>query len=574
MATLGSQHRGQDIHQSIRIRGAAAHSFVAAIVALVALAIAHDVRGQQLQVTEIMSNPLSPNDDAWEWIEVRNTGATPVDLDGYIIDRLGDPKPSSVLPSINSVQTSNTVIPAGGVAVLYDADVAVTAADFNDATFRQAWQLAPSVPLIGVSGNFGGGLTNGAGTAIGAWANPGAYELDLAPDEMDVTRVVQLTNAAFSIDYRGVSGFPAVSDGVSIAWNGTGSNQMGENWAATTTGTTSIAATVPGSVNDVRDVANPGIAPPGTPPAGLRFTEIMYNPRSAESTWEWVEVFNGGPTINFAATPYVFDDDDDAAKSAANLTTGSIATGTAAVLFNASTTNGITLSDMQAAWDPQAARGINFIPVSTWTDLAQGGDTVALWPSLAAYQGETPPGTGRSTNNAVAAVAYENFDDDATWPNDDGNGSIFLADLGFDPATGTNWDLSSPGDSIGSFNAAAIDGTITIHPGGDLGTPGVFGAAPLPTNNADFDNDGDVDGADFVRWQRGLGQTGLAAGDKSTGDANGDGKVDSADLTIWKAHYHAAPGVVAAGAVPEPGSLVLSWLAFAATARWGRRRGT
>jgi hypothetical protein len=40
-------------------------------------------RGQlPLEITEIMSDPLSFNDDAWEWIEIRNTGATPIDLNG------------------------------------------------------------------------------------------------------------------------------------------------------------------------------------------------------------------------------------------------------------------------------------------------------------------------------------------------------------------------------------------------------------------------------------------------------------------------------------------------------------
>ena len=47
---------------------------------------------------------------------------------------------------------------------------------------------------------------------------------------------------------------------------------------------------------------------------------------------------------------------------------------------------------------------------------------------------------------------------------------------------------------------------------------------PLP---ADFDIDGDVDGADFLAWQRGLRGT---AATHSHGDANGDGAVDALDL--------------------------------------------
>ena len=51
-------------------------------------------------------------------------------------------------------------------------------------------------------------------------------------------------------------------------------------------------------------------------------------------------------------------------------------------------------------------------------------------------------------------------------------------------------------------------------------------------NSADFDGDNDVDGADFLAWQRGFGATsGATPGD---GDANSDGAVDATDLSAWK----------------------------------------
>lgn len=91
-----------------------------------------------------------------------------------------------------------------------------------------------------------------------------------------------------------------------------------------------------------------------------------------------------------------------------------------------------------------------------------------------------------------------------------------------------------------------------------------------PTNNSDFDNDGDVDGADFLVWQRGLGLTGQP--DKSTGDANGDGNVTVADLAIWQAHFGLPPSVGAAGAVPEPTSVAIAAMALAGVAGAARRR--
>ncbi len=49
----------------------------------------------------------------------------------------------------------------------------------------------------------------------------------------------------------------------------------------------------------------------------------------------------------------------------------------------------------------------------------------------------------------------------------------------------------------------------------------------------DFDSDGDTDGADFLAFQRGLG---LAAS-LSSGDGNQDGNVDGSDLQVWTDSY-------------------------------------
>ena len=115
-------------------------------------------------------------------------------------------------------------------------------------------------------------------------------------------------------------------------------------------------------------------------------------------------------------------------------------------------------------------------------------------------------------------------------------------------------------------------------PGGDwLATTtsaGAFTVVPLTpaTNNSDFDNDGDVDGGDFLTWQKNLGSTGVPAGDKSTGDANGDGTVNGLDQQEWKDHYGLPPTVAAAGAVPEPASLALGVLAITGLSGVRRRR--
>ncbi len=56
------------------------------------------------------------------------------------------------------------------------------------------------------------------------------------------------------------------------------------------------------------------------------------------------------------------------------------------------------------------------------------------------------------------------------------------------------------------------------------------------SNPADFDFDGDVDGVDFLRWQRGLGK---ALPNPADGDTNNDRAVNAADLTIIRQQFGA-----------------------------------
>jgi len=92
----------------------------------------------------------------------------------------------------------------------------------------------------------------------------------------------------------------------------------------------------------------------------------------------------------------------------------------------------------------------------------------------------------------------------------------------------------------------------------------------VPTEDADFDGDNDVDGADFLTWQRGLGTASGAT--LAQGDANGDGAITGADLTIWRAQFGPAAAAGAASAVPEPASAVMVVMALLAAGGALRRR--
>jgi GH35 family endo-1,4-beta-xylanase len=71
--------------------------------------------------------------------------------------------------------------------------------------------------------------------------------------------------------------------------------------------------------------------------------------------------------------------------------------------------------------------------------------------------------------------------------------------------------------------------------------------------SADFDLDGDVDGRDFLAWQKGYGTIDPTFGD---GDANYDHQVDGADLAVWQAAYGTLP-LTASVSVPEPACATL-----------------
>jgi hypothetical protein len=119
------------------------------------------------------------------------------------------------------------------------------------------------------------------------------------------------------------------------------------------------------------------------------------------------------------------------------------------------------------------------------------------------------------------------YDDAPPWPAvADGSGpSLQIIDLQGTPDSGSNWRVSPTA-------------------GGD---PGVVGSS---SNPADFDGDGDADGNDFLRWQRGVGKPSAT---KADGDANSDSIVNGLDLAIWKDEFGATiasaqAAVIATGA--------------------------
>lgn len=524
-----------------RCRGPVA---VAAMVLLAASATAD----AQLQITELMYNSVGDDSfNGWEWIEVRNSSSSAVDLSGAYVAAVGRGY-SQGDPSTISFAISNSVVPAGGSAVLYDA----APSDFDESLFRTAWGLSGDVPLIALSN---ADVLSNSGAEIGIWANAAAYEMDIpeiAVDGMTSGSVAATDNALVSLTYTPSAG----GDGVSAYWTGAGGPsgfQDFSNWrdsvsgvlGATTSGPASIAGT---QLNSTDDVGTPGSIQGGTAgaPAGeIIITEVMFNPAStgAAGEWEWVEVFNNsGSPIDFATAPGVLDDDDGARQTAGNVTSGSIGAGEFAVLYR---DNAATLTNMQDAWGV----GVNFIPVTNWPALGNSGDAIGFWQTFADYEAEPNTDGDETFDFAADSVDYGA----AGFPDDDNGESIQLAAINLAGTVGDDWFASEIGDGV-STQAAVVTDDQLVHPGGAIGSPGAAVAG-------DYNNDGLVTAADFTVWRDNLDGDGSTLANRGAGLT---GPVGIADYTFWKDQFLSInpPPAAAAGvaAAPEPGSAALAAL--------------
>lgn len=509
------------------------------LVALFAAMIVGSPLYGQLQISEVMYDTAA-DEGTWEWFELVNSGSAAIDLDGYVFDDFSISNNAQTVPNIIGIDSggssATTSIPAGGVAVIYNG----ANLDYDESRFRSAWNLGTSVPLIGVDGFES---LNNSGDTFGLWASFDDYSADLEnTDDDEQLEVSNFTAAAAWLDYA-AEGFPTASN-ATIAWTGSGDYQDGANWFASTEETEGVVMSVqtllPTSLlNSLSDVANPGVAIGSGQADGFMITEVMFNPASAEpSEWEWIEVLNGtGADIDFSETPYVFDDVASGPLTEANISTGTIANGEVAVLFQDS----ITEENMAAAWGDD----INFIPVSSWSALNNGGDTIGIWDSLDGYNFDSPEEGDRTFDETITTVSYDDGADD--WPNVSDGQSISVLDVEGDSNDPTNWVLSDIEDGSSRAPEPVLSSLLVDHDGGDLGSPGSFGDVvvepPVETFTFDVNGDGSIDVADASLICAAVASAGVTLGDELAaagilgGDADLNGRVEFADFLLLSASF-------------------------------------
>jgi hypothetical protein len=130
---------------------------------------------------------------------------------------------------------------------------------------------------------------------------------------------------------------------------------------------------------------------------------------------------------------------------------------------------------------------------------------------------------------------------------------------GYQPAAGAGWyDFDFDADSQ---TLALLDtSNFQVH---------IFELGAAATlADGDFDDDGDVDGGDFLTWQRNQGLHGGAA-TNAQGDADGNQHVNGLDLAVWRGQFGAG-GTPAVQALPEPGAAGLIVFAAAVVGKWVR----
>lgn len=502
--------------------------------------------------------------------------------------------------TVNITNTNNYTGTTSIIAKYMDTLEAVAAADAAPNTLVDGDSVPNDQKYVGTTLTVNSLVNGGSVSSIGSSINA-ASNLYIQGSTLKYVGGATSTNRLFTI---GSGGATIDSSGAgTLSFTNTGS--LAVDIAEARTGNANAFATG-NTVNDrntIRNVANtsdlvvgmpiqsPGLGADGIP-AGATITRVGATDIGISLPIGEFAFFNDTP-ITFGAAPErkltlagANADNNTLASVIGNASDGGLVgltkTGGGKWIVTANNTYGgaTTVSAGTLLINgSHSGNGLTTVAGGTLggTGTLAGGLTVASGGHLA-------PGQSVGTFNVGGAVIFD-------------TGSILDFELG---APGTSDKLNSTlsggltinGGTVHLTNAGGLAAglyTLIDYTGALVGTvdnfvlgsvPGGFGfdlvdtgslinltVSAAPTNDADFNNDGVIDAADYIVWRKFNGGPGTQA----TGDANDDGNVNATDYGIWQDTFgEPAPGGggvggSVGGTVPEPGTLSLVLLAIVGT---------
>ena len=200
-----------------------------------------------------------------------------------------------------------------------------------------------------------------------------------------------------------------------------------------------------------------------------------------------------------------------------------------------------------------------FVGVDTYDDT--GGPSVLGSLGVDATTGEVlyqAPSTGvlRPTGTSVGFGDWHHFQIKLDFGLDQYqmlvDGNVLQVAIGTDLQTAFGF-VDGPTDVFTDADIATFALAVGASSQGQTATAYFDNFLVRDVSQADFDVDGNVDGADLTIWENAYGTT-LAA------DANLDGDSDGADFLIWQREFDQGAGSLTATAtsVPEPSTLMLA----------------
>jgi probable HAF family extracellular repeat protein len=276
--------------------------------------------------------------------------------------------------------------------------------------------------------------------------------------------------------------------------------------------------------------------------------------------------FAMGWDINASGRVTGDSDTTDDAASRAFLWQPTIANGTSGVMHDLGTLggndsggSGLNHAGQVTGWS--AITGDEVVHAFLWTPNSPG-DVVGSMLDLGTLGGSDSYGYAVDSTGRVVGLSYvapEVSNNSHAFLYSAGAGMVDLNTL-IDPLSG--WELLDA-DDVNDAGQITGQGLINdeYH---------AFLLTPIPTFPGDFNGDSTVNAADLTHWKSGYGATGVAT--HWQGNADDDHDVDGTDFLAWQRQLNVTSPANSAGSpVPEPATL-WPFIVAAASIRTTRRR--